>query len=172
MAVNDIADSPMTKHYVKFNDLLRNISTAPMEDWVEKMLLCSPPVTVDAVATIVAYSAFGYITKDMVGTRKQGFYDTQGKPVSYEDVIYIDGTTEIERLIEEVARNGNDDKPASFPKPSSSSLSLSSTKLIPYQEGGLDGKLPYLYPIPVILTFMTIFWSIATQQFVQVAAVS
>ena len=160
-----IVDSPFTKQYVKSNDLLRNISSAPMEDWVEKMLLTSPPITVDAVATIVAYTTLGYITKGMVGTRKQGFYDTQGKPVTYEDVVYIDGTNEIERLIVEVTQNEN----TILPKIQSSPSMSPSSKLIPYQEGGLDSKLPYLYPIPVALTFMTIFWSIATQQFVQIA---
>ena len=47
------------KIYVMGNDALRNISPAPLEDWVEKMIF-SPPVKVEAVAkAIVAVLLLG-----------------------------------------------------------------------------------------------------------------
>eukprot|EP00568_Trieres_chinensis_P015695 CAMPEP_0183326898 /NCGR_PEP_ID=MMETSP0160_2-20130417/83421_1 /TAXON_ID=2839 ORGANISM="Odontella Sinensis, Strain Grunow 1884" /NCGR_SAMPLE_ID=MMETSP0160_2 /ASSEMBLY_ACC=CAM_ASM_000250 /LENGTH=119 /DNA_ID=CAMNT_0025494993 /DNA_START=50 /DNA_END=406 /DNA_ORIENTATION=+ len=73
-----------------------------MEDWVEKMIF-SPPVHVDNLARVLCAGALGCLGRDQVGNRKQGFYDTDGKPVLYDDVIFIDGTEAIEELSRKLA---------------------------------------------------------------------
>mmetsp|Transcript_1916 Transcript_1916/g.2663 ORF Transcript_1916/g.2663 Transcript_1916/m.2663 type:complete len:106 (+) Transcript_1916:789-1106(+) len=102
----------------------------------------------------------GLIPRDMVGSRRQGFYDTEGLPVTYDDVLYVDGTAEIERIDQliQLAKN----------TPSSDVVISAFQNDEPF-EGAFIGKRPYLYPLPVIATFSYLFWAVATQQFVQLS---
>jgi hypothetical protein len=160
-----LVESPLTKAYVASNEFLRNLSVAPLEDWLEKMILCCPPVNVETVARVAAAGAMGTISKDLVGPRRQGFFDTNGKPVVYDDVVFVDGTVEIERLDSlnlvalPVTKTTGD--ASTTPKEKAGNDE-------PLWEGALIGKRPFLYPLPVVATFATIFWSVATQQFVQI----
>ena len=149
-----LVESPIAKSYVGSNDFLRSLSSAPMEDWFEKMLFSSP-VLVENVARVACLCAFGNISKDIVGPRKQGFFDTDGKPVFYDDVVFIDGTNAIEDL-------SSNDKNLPYP------LKAEKKNGAPDFEGALVGQHPWLWPIPVAGLFGTIFWAVATQQFVQV----
>jgi hypothetical protein len=156
-------ESPLAKGYVQSNEFLRNLSVAPLEDWVEKMIFC-PPVDVDTVARVASAGVLGSLTQDMVGPRKQGFFDTNGKPVEYPDVIFVDGTAELERI--DYSFVGL--MPVGNAVPSSrQQVGADSSMAPPLWEGALIGKQPFLYPIPVVLTFAAIFWSVTTQQFVQ-----
>ena len=149
-----LVESSIAKRYVGTNDFLRSLSSAPMEDWLEKMIFSSP-VLVENVARVACICAFGNISKDIVGPRKQGFFDTDGKPVFYDDVVFIDGTDAIEEL-------SSNDKNLPYP------LEPEQKDGAPDFEGALVGQHPWLYPIPVAGVFGTIFWAVATQQFVQV----
>lgn len=150
-------ESSLSKRYVKCNQMLRNLSVAPLEDWVEEMIM-SPPVNVEVVVRVAVAAALGKITKEVVGKpRIQGFYDQNGKSVQYPDLVSIDGCYEIERIAEALV--------VTAPKLSFSKLEDASN-----EEGALTGKLPYLYPIPVTMLFASIFYSVATEKFVQVAA--
>lgn len=162
-----LVDSSFAKAYVAGNDFLRNLSSTPKEDWVEKMIF-SPPVQVDTISRVISAGALGMITREIVGARRQGFFDTDGQPVVYDDVLFVDGTRNIERL----------DQLLEFPQASSKqalvspnvSISPSFPEKEPPFEGALIGKSPYLFPFPVIGTLMILFWSVSTQQFVQVAS--
>jgi len=178
----------LVQQYLKTNHFLRNLSTAPTEDWVEQMVLNSPPVQVDVIARVIAASALGWIERTNVGHRRQGFYDTRGKPILYDNVLYIDGASNIERLDHTFNTRWNDNKkhPSnmnSFPTPNHDNNfensrihddgdddddSYDNTLLVePPQEGAFIGKGPYLFPLPVVATFLTIFYCIATNKFVQ-----
>jgi hypothetical protein len=159
-------ESPSAKGYVRSNEFLRNLSVAPLEDWVEKMIFC-PPIDVDTVARVASAGVLGSLTRDMVGPRKQGFFDTNGKPVEYPDMIFVDGTAELERIDSLVER-----MPVGNAVPSSRQQPVVADTMAPLWEGALIGKQPFLYPIPVVLTFAAIFWSVATQQFVQTITTS
>jgi len=149
------------KAYVGVNDFLRNLSVAPLDDWVEKMIFSSP-VLVESVARVASAGALGQISKSMVGPRTQGFFDTKGQPVFYDDVVFIDGTSEIERIEQALAENWKKVVLTSSPQ--------SGKGKEPFWEGALIGKQPYLFPLPVVATFAIIFWAISTQQFVQVVS--
>jgi hypothetical protein len=164
-------ESSIAKAYVGGNDFLRSLSTASPEDWVEKMVFSSP-IQVEPVARLISGGALGLITRKMVGPRKQGFFDTDGKPVVYGDVLFIDGTQAIERLdklinlpvteSEEVA------KFAAVQVSTASFISSPEEEKEPPFEGALIGKSLFLRPLPTIFTFSAIFWSVATQQFFKV----
>ena len=127
-------------------------------------------------------SSNGLITRDTVNNglpRKQGFFNTTGKPVFYDDILFIDGTQEIENLVATGSASGknngnsnkNDKKTTKNKstkkkgKPQIRSSSSSSTSM-PSNEGAGIGKRPYLFPIPVTIAFVLFFWSVATEQFV------
>lgn len=165
-----LVESAPAKAYVRGNDLLRSISVG--EDWVEKTIFSSP-VIVDVVSRVLSAGAMGMISRDMVGPRQQGFFDTNGQPVTYDDVLYVDGTANIERVDELVKFVTNTNTPPPLPSDiisSNSSNNKSDDDNEPPFEGALIGKGPYLYPFPVIALFSYLFWAVATQQFVQVAS--
>mmetsp|Transcript_37211 Transcript_37211/g.42473 ORF Transcript_37211/g.42473 Transcript_37211/m.42473 type:complete len:366 (-) Transcript_37211:127-1224(-) len=159
-------ESAPAKAYVGGNDFLRSLSAAPLEDWVEKMLFSSP-IDVDTVSRVISAGALDMIERDMVGTRKQEFYGTNGKPVFYDDVLYLDGAKEIERIDKLVQVVPSEERTTKVSK-----KTTPPNKNQPYAEGALIGKKPYLFPIPAIGVFLYIFWAVATEQFVQVQVVS
>jgi len=159
-------ESAPAKAYVGGNDFLRNLSVAPLEDWVEKMLFSSP-VDVDTVSRVISAGAMNMVKREMVGARRQEFYGTDGKSITVDDVLYVDGAKEIERI----------DKLVDVPRPTSgNNLTKKSNnkknKDEPYAEGALIGKGPFLFPLPSIIAFAYIFWAVSTEQFVQVAVVN
>lgn len=154
-------NNAVAKAYLNSMDALRNLSSTPVEDWVEKSLF-SPPVEVHTVARVAAAASLGLIAVDMVDPRKQNFFDFDGQPVTYDDVVYIDGTKEIERLeqlldLKSIYTTG---------ELISSGGSGGGQQL---WEGALVGKKPYLYPFPVIAVFLAMFGAISTNQFVVVS---
>ena len=155
------AESVLLKAYLNGMDAIRNLSSSPMEDWVEKALL-SPPVEVRTVARVASAAALGMVTKDMVGPRKQDFYDDRGKPVFYDDVVYVDGTSELKRIDEiiemKTVETTNDSQLGQV------TLHKDGEGKEPLWEGALIGKKPFLYPLPVISVFLALFGFIATQQ--------
>ena len=158
-------ESPPARAYVAGNDFLRNLSTTPVEDWLENMIFSSP-IDVDIVARVLCAGSLGLINRDVVGgSRRQDFYDTNGQPVMYPDALFIDGTAEIERVNDLVAPNMSTTRASD-----SSNVALVEDLVEPPFEGALVGKGPLLYPLPVILFFGTIFWSVTSQQFVQVSS--
>jgi hypothetical protein len=156
------------KAYVKSNQVLRSLSSYSKEDWVEELLFSSSPIDVNVVAKITTLASHGLVTRDMVNggsgqPRKQGFFNSKGKPVLYDDILFVDGTKEIENI---VLNNNNkfdndvDEKLSSSP---------SSSRITPSQalwEGALIGKRPFLYPIPVVVALLLFFWSVVTEQFI------
>jgi hypothetical protein len=159
-----LVESPPARAYVAGNDFLRSLSSAPIEDWLEKMIFSSP-VEVEKVARVLCAGGLGLIDRGMVGARRQDFYDQNGKSIIYPNALCIDGTVEIERMDYLVASTLGVD---STRLESASSTSTDSSE--PRFEGALIGKRPYLYPLPVVFLFLTIFWSISTQQVVQVTS--
>lgn len=160
-------ESPPARSYTGTNEFLRNLSAAPLEDWVERMLFSSP-IDVRPVAHVAALGALGLITRDTVGHRKQGFFGTDGKPVTYDDILYVDGTKNIEQLADTVPLPlvPNDEKLTAGPDLVQSSSSNSTAVALPGKEppfeGALIGKKPYLYPLPGLAIFAFIFWALAT----------
>ncbi len=180
-------ESTVAKLYVSGNEALRNLSSAPIEDWVEKTIFSSP-VKVDVVARVAAAAAMGFVRRDLVGERRQGFYSTDGKPILYDDVIFIDGTKEIERVDEIVStelvlelmkekqpqtRSGSAQVVESVKTnyfaqneendPSENHNDHGSQP--PYAEGALIGKGPLLFPLPVVAFFGTVFYLVSSGQF-------
>mmetsp|Transcript_48909 Transcript_48909/g.147355 ORF Transcript_48909/g.147355 Transcript_48909/m.147355 type:complete len:317 (-) Transcript_48909:223-1173(-) len=179
-----IVESSPVRVWLATQDFFRNLSSAPVQDWLEKLIF-SPPVKVDTVAMVICTAALGGIEKEVVPPRRQEFYNTDGKPVYYDDVVFIDGTHEIERLANqcstirkqarseataslievdcmESVQNGN----ADLSKGGLSSEEGDESDLLePPFEGALIGLKPYLYPLPVIATFLSIFAAIVTGQF-------
>lgn len=122
--------------------------------------LFSSPIDVDTVGRAAVLAANGLVTRDLVNAgqpRKQGFYNTSGLPVEYDNILFVDGTHEIEAFVDK------------FPQPSKQDRKQShlSSKSSPLWEGALIGKKPYLFPIPVALFFATFFWAVVTEQFVR-----
>ena len=169
----------MIKTYVKANQALRSFSSYSSEDWVEELLFSSSPIDVNSVAKITTMAAQGAITRCIVNNsgqpRKQGFFNSKGKPILYDDILFIDGTKEIENIVlnnNNKNKFGNDIKgkmitpPSSSPSSSSSSPRIISPPPKPLWEGALIGKRPYLYPIPVVMVLLLFFWSVVTEQFV------
>jgi hypothetical protein len=172
-------ESLVTKTYVKANQALRSLSSYSSEDWVEELLFSSSPIDVRSVAQITTMAAQGAIPRSIVNNdgqpRKQGFFNSKGKPILYDDLLFIDGTKEIENIVLNNNNNkknfGNDDIVEKMIKPPSSSSPSSSPRIIspppkPLWEGALIGKRPYLYPIPVVAVLLLSFWSVVTEQFV------
>lgn len=179
-----IVESPPVRAYLSSQDFLRSLSSAPIQDWLEKLIF-SPPVGVDSVAAVICAGALGLIGKGMVPPRRQGFYDTNGKPVQYDNVLFVDGTKEIERLATEcdMVKEATTVKTASSAKGTSDASAAqvgidqfggdelfpgyknSSETKEPPCEGALIGLKPYLYPIPVAAIFFALFTAIATGQF-------
>mmetsp|Transcript_24721 Transcript_24721/g.40259 ORF Transcript_24721/g.40259 Transcript_24721/m.40259 type:complete len:407 (-) Transcript_24721:244-1464(-) len=163
-----LVESAPARAYVAGNDFLRNLSVAPLEDWLEKMVFSSP-VEVDRVARVLCAGCLGLVDRDRVGPRRQGFYDQEGKAVVYPDALCVDGTFEIEQVDDLVYPSlGIQRKLSATAAAATEPVDLKEGGEPPF-EGALIGKRPYLYPFPVIVLFATIFWSIATQQFVQVS---
>lgn len=169
-AYRALVTSPPARAYVAGNDALRNLSVAPLEDWVERTLF-SPPAEVEVVARVLCAGALGRIDRGMVGPRRQGFYGTDGAAVSYPDVLFVDGTAEIERVdgLVGVELRGDRGKVLTASVPSRVVRTNANEEKEPPYEGALIGNLPFLYPFPVVLLFASIFWAVATEQFVQVA---
>jgi len=166
-----IVESPIAKAYVGGNQAVRSLSAANPEDWVEAMLFSSP-IDVESAAKATAMAAKGLVTRDIVNNgepRKQEFFNTSGLPVEYDDILFLDGTHEIEALVEEI-EVGKDTKSLQI-RGKESTKSVSTTEE-PLWEGALIGKRPYLYPLPVAFAFLALFWGISTSQFVAVASTS
>lgn len=128
--------------------------------------LFSSPIDVETVGSATAMAARGLVTRDLVNNgepRKQGFFNTSGLPVEYDDILYLDGTDEIEAMVGKLGRG------KSLQTTTKASRSGSKTGE-PKWEGALIGKRPYLYPFPVAFVFLLIFWGIATEKFVTVAS--
>jgi len=165
-----LVESPVAKLYVKGNEALRSLSVG--EDWVEAMLFSSP-MDVEFAGKATAMAARGLVTRDLVNDgqpRKQGFFNTSGLPVEYDDVLFVDGTHEIEKLVgvlggEKTAAKALSPGRKLQTKPAKPASSSSSPE--PLWEGALIGKRPFLYPVPVTIFFVAFFWGVATQQFVQ-----
>merc|ERR1719491_2873000 len=131
-------------------------------------MLFSSPIDVTTVGKITAMavdaSSNGVITRDTVNNgqpRKQGFFNTTGKPILYDDLLFIDGTQEIEKLVASSNSNDNKNKKKTTKKKKKQSSSAG-----PSNEGAGIGKRPYLFPIPVTIAFLLFFWPVATEQFV------
>ena len=159
----------IVKAYGNGMDALRNLSSSPIEDWVEKSLL-SPPVDVEVAARVACAGALGLVTRDAVGSRRQGFCNEFGKDVIYDDFLYIDGTYELERIDDStnnIPTNERSpaDQSADFFRPITTGTTMSDQVKEPIWEGALLRKGPYLYPLPVIAFFSAIFCGIATGQF-------
>lgn len=124
---------------------------------------------VEIVGRASAMAARGLVTRQLINNgepRKQGFFNTSGLPVEFDDILFVDGTPEIEGLV------GTLEGRKEF-----QSLKSTTGKAIespakktdePLWEGALARKRPYLYPFPVALFFIFLFWGIATQQFIEV----
>mmetsp|Transcript_9197 Transcript_9197/g.11590 ORF Transcript_9197/g.11590 Transcript_9197/m.11590 type:complete len:437 (-) Transcript_9197:76-1386(-) len=185
-------ESIFAKMYVNGNESLRNLSSTPLEDWVEKVLF-SPPVKVDVVARVASAAAIGFVNRDIVGARRQGFFDTNGKPIIYDDIVSVDGTTELERVDEIIKpklvqwKEEQERKTELFDSSENSSVGIKATKNFednmkqethddnndddrkePPFEGALIGKKPFLFPIPVAGVFVSIFYLISSGQFIKV----
>ena len=160
-----IVTSFVAQSYINFNDFLRNLSSAPLEDWVEKVIF-SPPVRVDVVARVASAAALGYINRDMVGDRRQGFFNTDGKPVVYDNILFVDGTKELERVDKTLkpkllgSKRNNEEKEGKM-KVSPALETRREEEKEPSFEGALIGKGPLLFPLPVAAFFLTIFAYIA-----------
>mmetsp|Transcript_6755 Transcript_6755/g.9659 ORF Transcript_6755/g.9659 Transcript_6755/m.9659 type:complete len:403 (-) Transcript_6755:78-1286(-) len=180
-----IVDGP-GKLYVAGNDALRRIAPYPVEDWIEKMVF-SPPIEVETVARVIAAGAVGAIEEKLLLPRRQEFFDKRGKPVEMANVSFIDGTSAIERLaslpsiinldikqnLDQKDRPKQSKEESAFQEQAKNQLQKEMKKLPTKEdafEGALAGKLPYLYPLPVIAAFFTVFWAVANQQFVQVVS--
>ena len=114
-------------------------------------------------------AARGLVTRDLINNgepRKQGFFNTSGLPVEYDDILFVDGTSEIENLV--LTLEGKKEVQPLKTVPSNVVHSLDDREE-PLWEGALIGKRPILYPVPVALTFIFLFWGIATNQFIEVA---
>jgi hypothetical protein len=130
-------------------------------------------VDVEFAGKATAMAARGLVSRALVNNgepRKQGFFNQSGLPVEYDDILFVDGTLEIEKLVG-VLRKGNlggkervNKLRTKAPKSSSSDSTPE-----PLWEGALIGKRPWLYPVPVTIFFVYLFWGIMTQQFVQTA---
>lgn len=182
------------KLYVAGNDALRNISPAPLEDWVEKMLFSEPvEVEILARAVVVGVLMGGSLFSEEEGSevvsvlepRRQDFYSNEGESVTMVNIPFVDGTAEIERIAElmgtpsklsdaikqlqenDVAEVTTDMDAACVTARDALRTTERRVKDAAF-EGALVGKKPYLYPLPVLLTFVYIFWGVATQQFTQV----
>mmetsp|Transcript_18843 Transcript_18843/g.39397 ORF Transcript_18843/g.39397 Transcript_18843/m.39397 type:complete len:511 (-) Transcript_18843:99-1631(-) len=171
-----LVESAPAKAYVKSNKALRSLSMSATEDWVEEMIFSSP-IHVDAVGGITAMAAKGLVTKDIVNDgqpRKQGFFNTSGLPVEYDDILFVDGTHEIEKMFGGGVHRQQflQQYPPSSSPSSRRGIQLkhqqsSPSSSPPLWEGALIGKRPYLYPFPVALFFATFFWAVVTEQFVK-----
>jgi hypothetical protein len=170
---SQLAKSALVRAYLEGMDGLRNLSTTPIEDWVERSLF-SAPVDVEVVARVASAAALGKVTVDMVVPRRQGFCDFDGKPVFYDNVVFVDGTLEIERIDASLDADANIDADAAVRvarKSTNRGVVSQSEKgrgheQEPLWEGALIGKKPYLYPLPVIAFFLAIFGAISNNQFV------
>ena len=165
-------ESPPAKAYVAGNDFLRNLSSAPIEDWVEKMIFSSP-VDVDTIARVLCAASVGLVNRDMVGSRRQDFYGIDGKPVLFPNALFVDGTSNIERVDSLVLPHLLGSVDMASTKYNTATKNTRASKEVqkekePIYEGALIGKKPYLYPFPVIFVLLLIFYSVATNQFVQV----
>jgi len=164
---SQVVRSPLAKGYVDGMNALRELSSTPVEDWVEQSVF-SPPVDVRTVARVASSAALGLVSKDLVDSRKQNFFGYDGKPVSYADVVYIDGTEEIERIdglidLSSASAVGV----AVSPQERGQTCNREYERIEPLWEGALIGKGPFLYPFPVIGVFLAIFGAISTNQFVK-----
>ncbi len=134
--------------------------------------LFSSPIDVEIAGKATAMAAKGLVTRDIVNggeSRKQGFFNTSGLPVEYDDILFLDGTHKIEALVGDIGA-GEGTK-------SLQNIGQGATKAVrtteePLWEGALVGKRPYLYPLPVAFVFLALFWGISTSQFVPVASAS
>lgn len=158
--------SAPARSYTGLNDRLRSLSSATgVEDWVERAIF-SPPVDVDDVAKTIALGALGLITREDVGPRRQGFFGLDGKPVVYDDLLFVDGTEAIERLANSVPL------PIVPPEEKVDVVeSLSDDAVVapePPFEGALVGKRPFLYPLPVIALGGLIILGLVTGKFDEV----
>lgn len=98
--------------------------------------------------------------------RKQGFFNETGQPVLYDDIVFIDGTDEIETLLN-IRKNTNTRKMKKPTQQKQKPSKLSSSSLSsPKWEGALIGKRPYLFPVPILIVFGIFFWAVVTEQFV------
>lgn len=159
---NQFARSFFAKSYVNGMDALRNLSSSPIEDWVEKSIF-SPPVEVNQVARVASASALGMVKRDK--ERKQNFFDFDGKPVVYDNIVFVDGTYEIERIdamVKDMVASDSNSNSAS----KTSNKRIEQVQGQPLWEGALIGKKPYLYPLPVIIFFLSVFGAISTNQFI------
>jgi hypothetical protein len=160
-------ESPFAKAYVGGNNALRSLSVADPEDWVEATLF-SPPFVVYWAVKPTAMAARGLVTRNIVNDgqpRKQGFFNTTGKPVEYDDILFVDGTHEIEKLVGVLSEGDSKGIPPRNKVRAKQAESSSTPE--PLWEGALIGKRPYLYPFPAAIFFSYVFWGVVTQQFVQ-----
>jgi hypothetical protein len=133
--------------------------------------LFSSPVDVEVAGKATAMAAKGLVSRDLVNNgepRKQGFFNRSGLPVEYDDILFVDGTHEIEKLVG-VLGEGDLEGKSRGNKPRAKVPKTSSSTPEPLWEGALIGKRPWLYPVPVTLFFVYLFWGIMTEQFVQAA---
>ena len=161
-----LVESSPAKAYLTTNSFLRHLSSTPLEDWLEAMIFSSP-VHVSKVTNVVCAGVMGLVTREMVGNRHQGFFDTFGQPIDHANVLFVDGTTAIERISTQVA-----DLPMLYSLPNPTPVTKLTKCIIeePPSENALVGMGPYLRPIPVVAMFAAIFWSVMTQQFIQVVS--
>lgn len=171
-------ESPLAKVYLGGMKALRSLSTN--EDWVEQSLF-SPPINVDVVARVASAAAVGKVTRDFVGKRRQGFFDSNGQSVEYDDVIFVDGTNAMESMDQVL---GNDLSnldlqeegsriPASWISRNDkvSSLREMEEEEEPPFEGALVGKRSYLLPLPVALILSSIAYGMTSGLFLPVAQI-
>ena len=162
-----VVRSPLAKGYVNGMDVLRGLSSTPVEDWVEKSVF-SPPVDVRSVARVASGAALGLVNKDMVGSRKQNFFGIDGRPVSYADVVYVDGTKEIEQIDGSLDLSSAPEVgvAVSSSQERGQTYNRENKRIEPLWGGTLVGKKPFFYLFPVVVLFLAIFGAISTNQFV------
>uniref|UniRef100_A0A7S4WAK4 NAD-dependent epimerase/dehydratase domain-containing protein n=1 Tax=Ditylum brightwellii TaxID=49249 RepID=A0A7S4WAK4_9STRA len=164
-----ILDSPIAKLYQSSNNALRGLSSSYEEDWVTNMAM-TPPTHVDVISRAIAAAAVGSLDVQTIQPRRQGFFNTEGKPIDMVPVPFVD-VGDLKMVAEQC---GNDE---SLSVPISSSATaynnqgeeeegrqvLSGT---PWKneerdnlplEGALVGYKPLLYPFPVAAFFITLF---------------
>lgn len=150
---------------------LRSLSTSgETEDWVEAAIL-TPPIDVDIVARTIAAGAVGAIDSASIKPRRQGFFDTEGKPVEMVSVPFID-MSDIRRMAATLATDtillaaveSKTKTPATETRrenttQNTSTQESSRAETIPF-EGALVGSKPFLCPLPVAVALASAFiWS-------------
>uniref|UniRef100_A0A7S2IF54 NAD-dependent epimerase/dehydratase domain-containing protein n=1 Tax=Helicotheca tamesis TaxID=374047 RepID=A0A7S2IF54_9STRA len=167
--IENSLSSPAAKIYQSANNAVRGLSVSNDEDWVTNMVM-TPPMHIDIISRAVAAAAVGSLDTATIQPRRQGFYNTEGKPIQMASVPFVD-VGDIKRVAEQY---GTDEKlAAAIISGVSGKVKEGKTGKLrkvgkwekkendPPFEGALVGYKPLLYPLPVA-AFFTIAFQWAT----------